>query len=191
MAIQDNPQIGTTVSAEAFEIIADLPENRDRRLEYVQGRIVEVTSNDISSEVAAIILRLIGIFVHGEKLGRVRGADGGYIVNGERYMPNVSYISKLKLPKPANTGWLPIAPDLAVEVLSPTDKPRDVSAKIVNYLAAGITVWLVDPIDKVVEVFASDAPPRTLMIDDTIDGGAVLPGFTLSVKQIFDELDAE
>ncbi|GEM_PF-1723069 len=56
MAIQDNPQIGTTVSAEVFEIIADLPENRDRRLEYVQGRIVEVTSNDISSEVAAIIL---------------------------------------------------------------------------------------------------------------------------------------
>jgi Uma2 family endonuclease len=189
MAIQDMPQIGTLMSVHEFERIADLPENRDRLLEYHHGKLIEMTSNDISSEIAAIISRLIGNFVYTHKLGRVRGADGGYLVGETRYMPDVSFISKAKLPKPANTGWVPIAPDLAVEVLSPTDNMRDVRLKITNYLNAGTTVWLVDPTDKIIEVYAPNQAPKTYSVSDTLEGGAVLPGFALSVQQIFDELD--
>ncbi len=191
MAVQTTPQTGTAVSVHEFEIIADSPDNRDRRLEYIAGRLIDVTSNDISSEIAMILARHLGNFVYPNALGRIRGADGGYIVGNERYIPDVSYISRLRLPKPANAGWVPIPPDLAVEVVSPTDNPRDIRIKVANYIAAGTTVWLIDPIEKRIEVYAPEQSVITLTVTDTLNGGVVLPGFSLEIQRIFDELDAD
>jgi Uma2 family endonuclease len=175
------------LSADEFEHIASLPENRDKRLEFIGGEIVEVVSNSYSSEVAAEVLGEVRTYVKAKKLGRVTGADGGYIVSGERYIPDVAFISFARQPEPSHEAWNPNPPDLAVEVLSPTDDPASLRIKIVNYLRAGTTVWVVDPIRQQIEVYAPDQSPVTLTVEDTLDGGSVLPGFSLPVKSVFPE----
>jgi Uma2 family endonuclease len=173
------------LTAEAFEQIALLTENADKRLEFIGGRIVEVVSNNYSSELGANVLGEFRMFIKGKGLGRVTGADGGYIINGERYIPDAAFISKAKQPAPSRAAYNPIPPDLAVEVLSPTDKPTDVANKVANYLLAGVVLWLIDPDEQLVTVFVPHQTPQKLTMNDTLDGGGVLPGFTLAVKDIF------
>ena len=174
-------------TVEEFDQFVALPENAERRLEYVGGEIIDVVSNSYSSEVAANILILIGIYVKHNRLGRVTGADGGYMVAGQRFIPDVAFISKAKQPEPCHDPYNPNAPDLAVEVLSHTDDPRLVRQKMAAYWTAGTVLWIVDAEKKQVEIYTPGQPSDTAGIDDTLDGGAVLPGFTLAVKDIFPE----
>jgi Uma2 family endonuclease len=171
-------------TVEEFDQFVQLPENADRLFEYVGGEITEVVSNNYSSEIAARILIEIGIYVKSRNVGRVTGADGGYRVSGERYIPDVAFISREKQPEPSHEAYNPTPPDLAVEVLSPSNDLSDIRIKLVNYLNAGTVVWIVDPDKKQVEVYAS-GQAKKLGLNDTLDGGAVLPGFTLPVKEIF------
>jgi len=173
------------VSVEEFEKIAALPENTDRHLEYIGGEIVEVVSNSEASEIAIRIAIKVGSYVEVHQLGRVTGADGGYKVSGEDYMPDVAFISNAKQPKRPNVAWNPLAPDLAVEVVSPTDRAAVIADKAVNYPLAGTLLWYVFPDDKQVKVYEPGQPAKTLGIDDVLSGGKVLPGFKLAVKDIF------
>lgn len=174
-------------TVEEFDQFAALPENVDRRLEYIGEEIIDVVSNSYSSEVAANILILIGIYVKNNHLGRVTGADGGYMVAGQRFIPDVAFISKAKQPEPSHDPYNPNAPDLAVEVLSPTDDPGMIRLKMASYLAAGTVVWIVNTENKGIEIYAPGQPAQLVSIAGTLDGGAVLPGFTLAVKDIFPE----
>jgi Uma2 family endonuclease len=117
----------------------------------------------------------------------VSGADGGYRVAGERYRPEVAFSSKTRQPEASHEVYNPNAPDLAVEVLSPSDKPDDMRIKIANYLAAGTLLWVVEPETKTVEIYTPGQKARRIRVTETLDGGAVLPGFTLVVKDIFPE----
>ncbi len=173
------------VTAEEFDTFVFLPENVNRNFELIQGRIHEVVSNSYSSEVAALVLIILGGFVRSHQSGRVTGADGGYSVAGERYIPDVAFISKARQPVSSRAAYNPNPPDLAVEVLSPTDDPADMRAKVVNYLHSGTILWIVDPEKQQVEVYTPGQSPYTLDTTGTLDGGTVLPGFTLPVKDIF------
>ena len=173
------------VSVEEFEKIAALPENADKHLEYIGGEIVEVVSNSDSSEIALNIGTEIRHYLKTHDLGRATSSDGGYKVSGEDYMPDVGFISKAKQPKRPNTAWNPLAPDLAVEVVSPTDRAQNIATKVANYLAAGTVVWYFYPQDKEVYVYEPGQPVKALGIDDMLDGGKVLPGFKLAVKDVF------
>jgi Uma2 family endonuclease len=169
-----------------FEQIVDAPENADRLFEYIGGEIVEVPSNPRSSAIAYNIGFFIKLFVreHGIE-GHVTGEAGGYMVSGERYAPDVAFISKAKQPRLAEKGYNPAPPDLAVEVMSPTDDPDDTQIKITNYLAAGTVVWLVNPDKMQVQVHTPGKPTDRILPDETLDGGDVLPGFSLELKDIF------
>jgi Uma2 family endonuclease len=173
-------------TAEEFDRFVQLPENADRLFEYVGGEIIEVVSNNYSSEIAMLIGAAILAFAREKRPGRVTGADGGYMVSGERYIPDVAFISKEKQPEPSHEAYNPTPPDLAVEVLSPSNDLSDIRIKLVNYLNAGTVVWIVDPEKKQVEVYAP-GQAKKLGLDGTLDGGDVLPGFTLPVKEIFPE----
>lgn|SRR5690606_23305261 len=140
------------VPVEEFDRFVLLPENAERMFEYIGGEIVEAVSNNYSSEIGARFLIVIGMFVLSNDLGRVTGADGGYQVSGERYIPDVAFVSKAKQPEP---------PDLAVEVLSPTNDADDMRIKVVNYLRVGTVVWVVDPINKRVEVYVPPIKRRS------------------------------
>src|SRR5262249_28569543 len=156
-----------------------------RRLEFIGGEIIEVVSNSDASEIAARVLIRIGNHVEANNLGRVTGADGGYKVSGEDYMPDVGFISKARQPKRPHVTWNPLAPDLAVEVISPTDRDKQIAIKAVNYVNAGTLLWYVDPGDQEVNVYEPGQPVKTLGISDTLDGGRVLPEFKLALKDIF------
>jgi Uma2 family endonuclease len=172
-------------TVQEFEQIVTLPENAGRRLEFVGGDVIDVVSNNYSSLVGALILAKLVAFVMEKGLGYVTGADGGYAVAGDRYIPDAAFIAKSRQPEPSRASYNPLSPDLAVEVLSPTDDLNVMRFKVAVYLAAGTTVWIADPVKKQIEVYAPGHTPQRFAIDETLDGGAVLPGFVMAVKDVF------
>jgi Uma2 family endonuclease len=174
------------MSPSEFDRFALLPENRDRLFEFIAGEIVEVVSNPLSSNIGAIMNAFIAVFVMQHNLGHVTGADGGYMVGSERYIPDVGFISYQRQRVLTHMdGYNPLGPDLAVEVLSPGNLDVDMEVKIANYLAAGTVVWRVKPLEQQVAVFVPNTPVIILGINDVLDGGDVLPGFRLALKEIF------
>ena len=162
----------------------------DRIFEFIAGEIVEVPSNPFSSLIAARILIVLGIFLKGKNWGYLTTADGGYMVAGERYAPDVAYISKKRQPELAQKGYNPNPPELAVEVISDeanVREQRELRLKISNYLAVGTMIWVVYPISQMVEVHRPGQPVQVLGVDSTLDGGEILPGFTLAVRDLFED----
>ncbi|MDQ7027843.1 MAG: Uma2 family endonuclease [Anaerolineae bacterium] len=173
------------VTVEEFENFANLPENEDRLFEFIGGEIIEVPSNPYTSEISILIAGALLTFVRKHKLGHVTGEAGGYQVQGERYAPDVAFISNVKQPKLARQGYNPNPPDLAVEVVSPSDRKQKLTIKISNYLAAGTVVWVVYPDTKEIQIHAPRQAVQVLTTDDMLNGGRVLPDFTLAVADIF------
>lgn len=174
-----------SMTVEEFDRFVMLPENADRLLEYIGGEVVEVVSNQRSSAIASTFIAFIKMYAIQNRLGFVTGADGGYIIAGERYIPDVAFVSKARQEQPSEQAYSDIPPDLVVEVLSPSNTPHELRVKVANYLAAGVTVWMVDPEREVVEVYAPGQPVRKVAADGVLEGGDVLPGFRLSVEDIF------
>ncbi len=177
----------TYTYAEYANIIS-LPENANRLLELIDGELVEKVPSFEPSEIAITISFYFKQHLMEHRIGYVTGADGGYIMDDENtFIPDVGYISKARLPeKPSREA--PVPPDLAVEVKSPTDSKREMRRKAEKYLSFGTKmVWLVFPDDQEVEVYVPDQDVRTVRKDGTLDGGDVLPGFTLPVRNIFPE----
>ncbi len=175
------------MTVEEFKRFAELPENADKLLEYIGGEIVEVVCNSYSSLVAANVLFLIKSYLReNNNWAYVTGEAAGYMVAGECYIPDVGVISKTRLPDPPHETWIPLPPDLAVEVLSPTDRPKEMSVKVVNYLAAGTTVWIIDPESKTVKICLPGQKVKTVNFDGMLDGGEVLPGFRVAVEAFFE-----
>ncbi len=177
--------IQTRLTVAEFDLLAALPENADRRLEFIGGEVIEVVSNNYASLIAARILAEIVTYNKQKRLGYITGADGGYMVSGERYIPDVAFISKVKQPEPSHETHNPQAPELAVEVVSPTDVTRAVVDKIANYLAAGTVVWVVYPDQQEAKIYEPGQPVRTIAKDGVLDASRVLPGFALTLKDIF------
>jgi Uma2 family endonuclease len=182
MAVQ---KIG--IPASEFDQFIALPENADRSFELIGGEIVEVVSNGESSALGAYICGLLAVFARQHKLGYVTGADGGYMIGTQRYIPDCAFMSAARQAKPTPEAYNSIPPDLAVEVLSPSNTPDEIAIKVDNYLRARVVVWVVNPDAERVTVHRPDAPPQTYGINDTLDGGNVLPSFTLPVRDIFPE----
>lgn len=161
------------------------PDHLDRNFEFIGGEISEVVSNSYSSMVAANILIRIGGYVLQHQLGYVFGADGGYQISEERYIPDASFISYKRQPHPPHEAYNPNPPDLAVEVLSPTDSETSIRIKIANYLAANVVVWVVQLETKVVEVYQPGNAVRIFRANDAITAGDILPGFEVKVSDFF------
>jgi Uma2 family endonuclease len=93
-----------------------------------------------------------------------------------------------RLPPPAQRRrFLELAPDLAVEVVSPSDSANAVHEKVLEYLSAGVQlVWVVHPIQRTVTVYSEGPVAHVLSEGDTLNGGDLLPGFSLAVADIFE-----
>lgn len=174
------------ITPEGFEQIAALPENATRILELIDGELVEkMGANLLSSRIATRIARFIDQFLDANPIGHVTGEAGIYRVFDNNFAPDVGYISKARLPELDYEHLCPLSPDLAVEVVSSSDREKDLAFKIGNYLAAQTVIWVVYPLDKEVHVYVPGEPVQALDINGTLDGGKILPGFTLAVKEIF------
>jgi Uma2 family endonuclease len=173
------------LTVEGFEEFVNLPENSDKLLEFIGGEIYEVPTNAYCSAIASRIAGYIFMYLMQHNIGNLTGEQGGYRVSGERYAPDVAFISYKRQPELAKTGYNPNPQELAVEVFSPTDTDKRLSTKIGHYLATGTLVWIVYPEDQEVVVFAPGQAPQTLGLDGVLDGGTVLPGFKLAVSDVF------
>ncbi|MGH2618432.1 MAG: Uma2 family endonuclease [Thermomicrobiales bacterium] len=159
--------------------------------ELIDGELVEMSpSAEELSNISANIIVLVGQHVRARRLGRVYNAEGGFVLFPDRETvraPDVAFVRADRVPHgEARKHFSRLAPDLAVEVLSPSDRPSEVVAKIEMYQEAGVLlIWLVDPDAKTVTVIAAGKATRVLQTDDTLDGGDILPGFSVPVAEIF------
>jgi Uma2 family endonuclease len=176
------------LTLDEFHAFCDLPENRDRLFELIDGEIIEKMASFETSTIAAEVIRQFKNWLDRHPIGRVSGEAGSYMLSAiYEVMPDVGYISKARMPEKPRRE-VPMAPDLAVEVKSPTDSKREMRRKTELYLAHGTKmVWLVFPDTQIVEVYMPDRDVIEIGIDGVLDGGDVLPGFTLAVKVLFEE----
>lgn len=144
-----------------------------------------------------VFANLIGYFltdfVRKHRLGIVLGAETGYILRRNPdtvRAPDASFVSTATLNRVGrpSRGFFVGAPDLAVEVLSPDDRPAYVDEKTRDWFAAGTqAVWNIDPKLKTVTIYCAADGYRVLTEQDTVDGSPVLPGFPCPVKEIFEQ----
>jgi Uma2 family endonuclease len=161
------------------------------RWELIDGELVEMSpAADESSSISATIIYLLAAFVRPRGLGRLYGADGGFVLFPERptvRVPDVAFVLAERAPQgKARKSFPRLAPDLVVEVLSPSDRTSEVVAKLEMDQEAGVRLsWLVDPDALTVTVIAAGQATNVLHVGDILDGGDVLPGFSVPVAEIF------
>jgi len=166
-----------------------MPDNGMRR-ELVRGEVREMApaGGEHGSTSMDVGIRL-GIFVIENRLGRVFAAETGFIIERDPdtvLAPDCAFVRADRVPRPMPRGYLPLAPDLAVETLSPDDRPGEVRDKIDRWLAAGVRqVWVIDPRRRTVSVHRPESPPRVLEEGGSLDGGDILPGFRAKVADLF------
>ena len=124
------------------------------------------------------------------KLGDVLSAEAGFVIFPDRetvLAPDVAFVRAGREPQgEARWHFARLAPDLVVEVLSPSDRARDMQAKVALYQEAGVPlIWVVDPQAVTVTVLALEQPSVVLTATDTLDGGEVLPDFQVEVAELF------
>ncbi|MBI1792417.1 MAG: Uma2 family endonuclease [Acidobacteria bacterium] len=131
------------------------------------------------------MIRALGNFVEENGLGEVTSGDGGFRLNPRTIVaPDVGFVKKGRLQE--EDDYYQGAPDLAVEIVSPTDRAADVKDKIELYLRAGAgAVWVVYPKKKEVRVHRPGLPVNTLGPGDTLEAPELLPGFRLAVRDVF------
>lgn len=140
-----------------------------------------------SSGVATGIAVEIGIYLKTNRIGRLYGSDATFTtVGGNERMADVAFVSNEKLKDGEPVTKADFAPDLAIEVISPTDKQEAVTTKINEYLAAGVReIWRVEPEVKTVIVYKSLDDVSVYTRDRVLTSEAVLPGFSLALNDIF------
>ena len=180
------------ISADGFLKILGGAEYRDRIVELVDGEIVEMPlPNGEHGEILSLLAASIVKHVYDNNLGRVATGDAGFVLernpDGRDTVRGVdlAFISKSKATAPLPNTLLEIAPDLAVEVISPSNVAADIRLKIGQLLNAGTAlVWVVYPDSRLVDVHTRDAV-EALNEADLLSGGDVLPGFEILVRDIF------
>lgn len=178
-----------TMTLEEFERFALLPEHRKQRFEFIDGEVVELVSNEISAHVTSLITILVGAFIVQHQLGYTTSSESGFRIGDNDYMPDFAFISKGRREKPVGETWITVAPDLVIEVKSPTDSLVGLIGKVANYLEAGVRmVWIVLPDKRRVDVYTQEDHLQYDM-NGVITGGDVLSGFTLKVADIFAQLE--
>jgi Uma2 family endonuclease len=187
--IRFRPAPGTATEEDVVKI-----RDRDRRLfELIDGVLVEKVMGYWESVLAIELGRLLGNFVRGKKLGTLAGEAGMLRLSpGLVRIPDLSFISRARLAhhRRARAAILPLAPDLAIEVLSEGNTPKEMARKIREYFDSGCRlVWLVDPRTRTVAVYNSLAKPIVFTEKQTLSGGDVLSGFRLPLRKLFSLLD--
>ncbi|MEP7002320.1 MAG: Uma2 family endonuclease [bacterium] len=163
------------------------------RTELVRGRIrMMPPANMVHGLVSATVLRLLSTYVWQHRLGQCFADSTGYtlpnLLNTVR-APDASFVRASRLPADGVAGgYHQLAPDLAVEVLSPSESKAELSEKLADYFAAGTpVVWVIDPATRTVAVVSANGS-TTPGVTDSLTGGDVVPGFSCGVAELFEGL---
>jgi Uma2 family endonuclease len=177
--------VGMTI--QQFERLAD----DDTRMELVRGSLVrEPPAGGEHGTLAGALIIAIGTFVRRHGLGVVCGSETGFILAVDPptvRAPDVAFVARARCPaEGVPRGYWPIAPDLAVEVVSPSNTAQQLLDKVGDYLQAGTRlVWLVYPRTRSAIVHRSEKAAVLIEESEFLDGGDVLPGLRLLLSDIF------
>jgi Uma2 family endonuclease len=145
----------------------------------------------LHAQVQARVIQVLDAFVRPRALGQVLG-DGGFLLARDPDTvrgPDVAFVTAERWRGIQDKSrFFPGAPDLAVEILSPSNRAGEMHAKVADYLAAGARlVWTVDPKRRSIVVHRTLLAPTRLGAGDVLEGGDVVPGFAIAVETVFEE----
>jgi Uma2 family endonuclease len=168
-----------------------LPHDK-HRYALIEGTLIEMSPTDIThGRLTSRIAALLDVFVSEQKLGQVYGAETGFKLSSNPdtvYGADAAFVTKARAQY--GEGYFLGAPDLAVQVVSPGNSQIELHKKIAGYFDAGTRiVWVVYPKSRVVYVYRSAGEITVLNEGDSLEGLAVLPGFSVKVRDIFAVLD--
>lgn len=184
--------IESFISADDFLKMSNSPEYADCRMELVEGRIVEMSHpKPIHAIVATELGFALKLHVTKHGLGIVFSHELGFVLERRPIGRDtvrgidISFLSTERTSGLLPDSWFEGAPDLAVEVMSPSNTVSDINLKIRQLLEAGAqAVWVVDPVTRAVHVHTAQGI-RVFNENDSLSGGEVLPGFRIPVADIF------
>jgi Uma2 family endonuclease len=175
----------TPITAEALFQMGDIG-----RCELVRGEIVKMAPAGFDhGNIESRIDRQVGGFVTAHDLGVVVTGETGFILSRNPdtvRAADVAFLRKQRVPAEGSPGFFDGPPDLAIEVISPSDRMSDVHAKIEEWLAAGTqSVWAVDPPNRWIDVYQGDGKVVRYRAADTLRDERFLPGFTMQLAEVF------
>ena len=179
-----------TYTRDDLNALYALPENKDKRFELVNGVLIEVPPpKHIHSWIASTLTELLMLFIAQHRIGKVYTDTTGYnLPDGSVVMPDLSFVANERLIPPEIE--MDFAPDLAIEVVSPSNLPTEMRDKVRSFLTSGTQqVWVIYPNEREIDVATLQADGsiayKTYRMSDTLTGGDVLPGFAVAVAEIF------
>jgi Uma2 family endonuclease len=197
-----------TVPARAITLEEFEAKFAGKRYEYVSGRAVpmgpeitmpngEVVVAATKSEHGLLVGKIhvaVSVFATEHQLGETFGAETGFVMRQDTHdirAADVAFISTERMSAVRRGEWLPFPPDLVVEVISQYDTARDIRDKAEDYMENGTRLlWIVYPERRIIDVHRPGQPVVKLGVDDQLDSGDVLPGFSIPVRDIFSPLDS-
>lgn len=164
-----------------------------RKRELVDGEIRVSPAGGRHGQITVELVARMHTHVRERRLGIVFDSSTGFRLKGRKAgqqdvrSPDVSFVASGRLPGDrAPAGFIELAPDLAVEVVSPDDRRRDVLEKVGEFLDAGTRlVWVLDPEQRAAAVYRSLTAVRRLSENESLDGEDVIPGFACPLADIF------
>ncbi|NNJ13245.1 Uma2 family endonuclease [Chloroflexales bacterium ZM16-3] len=180
--------MSTAVQPLTAEEFAALPGSRHQEL--VRGEVVQIMPpGGVHGKVAVSVVMFLGFWAR-QGSGGIVGVESGFILERDPDLvrgPDAYYVRTERIPAGGiPEGFWPIAPDLAVEVVSPNDTAGEVRAKVREYLAAGTAaVWVVYPSTREVIAHTPDGMARTYGPGETLEMPELLPGFSLAISELF------
>lgn len=155
--------------------------------EYIKGELIPVPPTSMEhSDISLNLISLLHAYARENQLGRIYIPDTGFKVGERVLIPDIAFLSNENIPDDRSKAS-PVPPDLAVEVVSPTDILHRVEEKAFAYLEAGTQlVWVLKPVSKTVTVYRSETDITLLTRDDTLTGENVVEGFSCQVAELFE-----
>ncbi|MSU79186.1 MAG: Uma2 family endonuclease [Gemmataceae bacterium] len=188
--VQFGPSFGSATEADVLRL---LESPRKRICELIDGILVEKPMGFWESTLASVMVQHIWNYLDENDLGIAYSPDAPIRVKpGRIRFPDTGFISWDRLPDldvPENWA-IDVMAELAVEVLSKSNTKQEMELKLDDYFEAGVClVWYVDPRTETITVYTGRNAKQMLTIDDTLDGGGVLPGFSLPLKKLFRRIE--
>lgn len=169
--------------------LEQIPDDDSVQLELDEGELITMPpAGEHHGYLEGRLFRLIANFAEDRGLGRVYGGDTGFRLSDDTVRcPDVSFVRAERVAALRSRGFANGAPDLAVEVVSPSQSAGRLTRKVRQYFAAGChTVWIVDPERREIEVFEASGRDRALSGEDMLEAPELLPGFSVAPGQVFD-----
>ncbi len=162
----------------------------ENHYELIRGELMMMgPAGPRHGKFASRLDRAIGNHVEAHDLGEVYTAEPGFQLEADPLTiraPDVAFVQRSRIPEGEPAGFWPLAPDLVVEIISPSETARDIHEKLDDYLRAGTClIWLVYPDNNTVMEYRAPEQARVLTINENLEGEDVLPGFRYPLKQLF------